>query len=242
MNSEYCDRCQSTGWKLIVGEGATVCDCPKGQSIRAARKAAGRDLPVNVVPRRYEGLRIETMTPDLSRHPKQASLIPMLQEDPKASLVMYGANSFGTGKSAIGWALFQSASAAHREVAGGRLVSFVSMMRDCEIDGATPIVRPGDLRLWNRGLLFIDEFDKVKLSDFTARQVFEFVNVAYEERQQIVVATNLSREECASHWEEAGGKYGPAIYRRLFDRDDAITINLDLPNQQGENQDVSTTR
>lgn len=229
LNSDptYCDECQNTGHKVVIGQGAMLCDCAVGQRIRDLQGTAQRELPVNVVPRRYEGLLIETMTPDLDRHPKQTSLLSMLREDPKTSLVMYGADSFGTGKSAIGWALYQSAIAAKREAAGGRLASFVRMMQSWEIDNVEPVVKPNDLRIWDHGLLFLDEFDKVKLSDFSVRQLFEFVNVAYEERQQVVIATNLSKDECASHWQDAGGKYGPAIYRRLFDREDVISICLD---------------
>lgn len=227
FDPRYCNDCQNTGWTLIVGKGAKVCDCALGRAVRERQGNALRELPVNVVPRRYEGFRIETLAPDLARHPKQESLLAMLREDPHTSLVMYGANSFGTGKSLIGWALYQTAFAAGRECAGGRLSSFVRMMQAWEIDGTEPVVKPADLRLWKHGLLFFDEFDKVKVSDFSVRQIFEFVNIAYEEGQQVVVATNLSLAECSSHWEEAGGKYGPAIKRRLFDRDDVVTVNLD---------------
>lgn len=217
---------------MIVGKGAVVCACPLGEAIRAKRVTAARELPVNTPPRMFERFRIETMLPDPSRHEKQVELLAELKTNPRASVVMYGANSFGAGKSAIGWALYNSAVEAGRQAAGGKLSSFVRMMQSWEIDGVEPVVRPQDLRLWDRGLVWLDEFGKVKPSEFATRQVFDLIDVAYEEQQQIVVATNLSRAELKEFWDAQGTQYGEAIRRRLFDRPDVLAVNFGEPDKE----------
>lgn len=225
-SESYCGDCQSTGWAVIVGKGAKICSCPIGGRIRSARIAAARELPVNTPPRMFERFRIETMLPDPSRHEKQIELLAELKANPRASVVMYGVNSFGVGKSAIGWALFNSAIQAGRQAAGGKLSAFVRMMQSWEIDSVEPVVRPSDLRLWDNGLLWLDEFGKVKPSEFATRQVFELIDTAYEEQCQIVVATNLSRAELKEFWDAQGTQYGEAIRRRLFDRSDVLAVNF----------------
>jgi DNA replication protein DnaC len=211
---------------VVVGKGASICSCRAGQAIQAKRTAISRELPVNAVPRMFERFTIESMLPMVNRHEKQVELLRRLKENPRASVVMYGRNSFGAGKSAIGWGLYNSALQARRQVAGGKLASFVRMMQDWEVNAKEPIVRPSDLRLWDGGLLWLDEFGKVKPSEFAIRQVFDFIDVAYEEEQQIVVATNLSRGELKDYWDSQSDQYGEAIRRRLFDRDDVIAVNF----------------
>jgi DNA replication protein DnaC len=105
------------------------------------------------------------------------------------------------------------------------------MMQAWEIDGKEPVIRPSDLRLWDRGLVWLDEFGKVKQSDFSARMTFELIDIAYEEQQQIVIATNLSRTELRSYWAEQGDQYSGAIYRRLFDQTNIISVNFGNPEE-----------
>lgn len=225
-SDDYCDACANSGWTVIVGEGAKACDCPRGLQIVYRRTSANRELPVNVVPKMFERFRIETMLPDTIRSEKQIEVLAALKENPAASVVMFGKNSFGAGKSAIGWAIYNSAVLAGRKATGGKLSSFVRMMQAWEIDGAEPVVRPADFRLWDRGLVFFDEFGKVKQSEFSARMVFELLDVAYEEQQQIVIATNLSKDELKGCFYEIGEQYAGAIYRRLFDQEGVIAVNF----------------
>ena len=227
---DVCGNCQGTGWTVVVGEGARLCVCLLGEAIRSKRIVAARELPVNTPPRMFERFRIETILPDPARHEKQVELLALLKANPRRSVVMFGANSFGVGKSAIGWALYNSAVQAGRQAAGGKLSSFVRMMQAWEIDGVEPVVRPSDLRLWDCGLLWLDEFGKVKPSEFATRQVFDLIDVAYEEQQQIVIATNLSRDELKEFWDSQGTQYGEAIRRRLFDRSDVIAVDFGEEN------------
>lgn len=162
------------------------------------------------------------MKPQL--HPKQTEILTLLQQTPRTSLIMFGDNSYGTGKSAIGWALFSSARDAGREVLGCTLSAFIEIMQQWEIEGGNPPIQPGHLRLWQDGLVWIDEIEKVKkLSRFAAQQFFNLINICYEERIQIVVATNLGKCDIADFWAsvEGGETYGPAISRRLFQSDSA---------------------
>lgn len=223
---DYCNDCANSGWTVIVGEGAKPCDCPRGQQAVYRRTSANRELPVNVVPKMFERFRIETMLPDTLRSEKQIELLAALKENPAASVVMYGGNSFGAGKSAIGWAIYNSAVLAGRKATGGKLSAFVRMMQAWEIDGIEPVVRPSDFRLWDRGLVFFDEFGKVKQSEFSARMVFELLDVAYEEQQQVVITTNLSRAELKGCFFDVGEQYAGAIYRRLFDQQGVIAVNF----------------
>lgn len=216
---------------MVVGKGAEPCDCAKGQQVHYRRTAANRELPFNVVPKMFERFRVETMLPDPTRHEKQVGLLAALKDNPTASVVMYGANSFGAGKSALGWAIYNSAVFAGRPATGGKLSAFVKMMQAWEIDSKEPLVRPSDLRLWDRGLVWLDEFGKVKQSDFSVRMTFELLDVAYEEQQQIVIATNLSKQELRSYWADQGDQYAGAIYRRLFDQQHIISVNFGNPEE-----------
>ncbi|MEP7338640.1 MAG: AAA family ATPase [Acidobacteriota bacterium] len=230
--SDYCDLCADTGWQNIIGEGARMCTCPKGDALRAL-KSSNPDTAINTVPRRYQSLRIETMQPMI--HPKQAELLPRLRANPRASVVMYGAGNYGCGKSAIGWALFQSARDAGRPVFGCNLSAFIKAMQRWSIEGIAPAIKPEDVRKWRDGLVWLDEMDKVdKISRFAAQQLFEMVNACYEQDVQIIAATNLSKLEIAAFWSEAGDTYGPAINRRLFQADGVIGVDFGKKKKEQE--------
>jgi len=221
LDATYCSTCSDTGWEVVVGSGARKCRCPAGQALKLLSQPKVTSA-FNVVPKRYEDLRIESMKPML--HPAQKEVLDVLKAKPRSSLIMFGNNSYGTGKSALLWALFSSARDAGREVLGCTLSAFLELMQRWETGGGNPPIQPEHLRLWNDGIVCLDEIEKIKtLSRFAAQQFFNLVNICYEQRIQIVVATNLGKTDIADFWASVDGAetYGPAISRRLFQADHA---------------------
>jgi DNA replication protein DnaC len=204
-----CAKCQDLEW-LITKHGAKRCECLEAR-LRTQLLAS--------IPAEYRAFDLATIKPDTNRHPGQASLIPKLHAYPEASLLLCG--KVGCGKSLFGWLLYKHAVECGRPAVAAPLAELMAEYRRYECGGdKLPSVMSADLRSdKRRWLIFLDEFDKARASEFAAEELFLLMDAVYAGRHQLIVASNLTKDELRAHWSQASEQYGVSIMRRLLELD-----------------------
>jgi DNA replication protein DnaC len=169
------------------------------------------------IPAEYRSFDLSSVQPDTNRHPGQASLVPALQSNPESSLLICG--RVGCGKSLFGWLLYKRAVESGRPAVAAPLAELMAEFRRYECgDDKLPSVMSADLRSdRRRWLIFLDEFDKARASEFATEQLFLLMDAIYAGRHQLIVTSNLCKDELRAHWSRASEQYGVSIMRRLLE-------------------------
>jgi len=193
---------------LITKHGAKQCDC---------LRAKLRVRLLEQIPVEYRGFDLMTIEPDINRHLGQSSLVPALRDNPERSILLCG--RVGCGKSLFGWLLYKHAVEAGRPAVAAPLAELMAEFRRYECGGdQLPRVISADLRSdKRRWLIFLDEFDKARASEFATEQLFLLMDAIYAGRHQLVVTSNLTKDELREHWSRASDQYGVSIMRRLLE-------------------------
>lgn len=219
--SYSCEPCSDTGWVHVYSEdgrclGVRECVC------LFERK---RDRAIARIPPQYRNISLETLHPRPDLHPTQSSLIPELIAHPEASFLLFGRN--GSGKSLCGWALYRRALEEGRPAVGLPTAELLAEFRRWEVSGAEPSVTAellrDDRRRW---LIFLDEFEKARPSEFAGEGLFALLDAAYNYRHQVVITSNLTPSGLQDHWQRASESYGTSILRRLLELPDAVHCEL----------------
>ncbi len=194
---------------------ATTCQC-------ALERARQRKL--DRIPPRYRWACLESLSP----HPAlerwgavpelQARAIALLKRNPDDSYAFFGPT--GTGKTTYLYALYQHAIQTQlracwcvqmpRLVSDLRALEFGTEKEPCLCRRMIQDAQEENLR----PRIFVDEFDKVSVTDFALNSVGELVDTIYNfsgqdgKGVQFVMATNLNRQEFVSVW-------GNHILRRI---------------------------
>lgn len=220
-----CEKCFDIGWV-----GGRRCEC----AIR--RRIAEKLDRLNRRYAKFAHLDLATLVADPTKHPKQTRIIPKLQANPEASVVMFGPTN--TGKTMIGYTMAKHAIEQGRPVVAITLAELLDQYRTQFKDPERlPIVDAETLRdIESRFLLFIDEADKARPTAFGGEKFFHLINAASETEQQVIIASNKTKPALMSHWERAGKTdddddeeyscYGEPIMRRLCDLPGAIEVSF----------------
>jgi DNA replication protein DnaC len=161
---------------------------------------------------------------------RQGKLLEKLRSNPEGSYAFFGPS--GTSKTTFLIALFRRALAADTEVIfknpGAdipatvfrvnikRLMdNFVSEAINAE--GRLPLEISAEKirKLAAKGYkthLFLEEFDKVRYSEFKANCIFELLDTLYENDGQLVLTSNFSKDKFSNLFGEV---IGPTILRRI---------------------------
>lgn len=211
-----CPNCLD-GWIVVEGEGARRCECLRNK-IRA--RALAR------IPTIYQKLTLETIAADPTRHTDQGLIISAMRRQPETSFAFFGAN--GCGKSLFGWLLYRRAVDSNRFAVGLPLAELLEQFRGYERDpDKLPSIGPSDLRQDKRRyLVFLDEVEKARPSEFAAEMLFRLVDAAYSFDHQLVIASNQTPDELSAHWAKNGGTYGPSIVRRIMEMRNGIEVPM----------------
>src|SRR5262249_44585854 len=114
-------HCEGTGWILIEGKGAKECGCRiRAKTIRMLER----------IPPEYERLRIESIAPDLKRHPRQSFVWQAVKKHPDLCYLLCGQP--GAGKSAVLWALYAHAAEQNRPAVAMSLPELIEYFRRAE--------------------------------------------------------------------------------------------------------------
>ena len=209
-DAEYaCPKCQDLEW-LITARGAKQCDC---------LQAKLRARLLERIPAEYCGFDLATIEADPRRHLEQSGLLNFLRANPETPLFLSG--RVGCGKSLFGWLLYKAAVESGRPAVAAPLAELMAEYRRYECgDDKLPAVISTDLRSdKRRWLIFLDEFDKARPSEFATEQLFLLMDAIYAGRHQLVVTSNLSKDDLRSHWSRASEQYGVSIMRRMLELD-----------------------
>jgi len=204
-----CVACEDRGWIFLEPRGVKQCECLKAKQRRRL---------LDRIPPEYSGFDLETIYADATRHPQQESLINALRADPDISILLCG--RVGCGKSLFGWLLYKKAIEVERPAVALPLAELLGQFRryECGSD-QLPAVTSESLRENRRWLIFLDEFDKARASEFAGEQLFLLMDAIYTYRHQLIVTSNISKDELRAHWSKASEQYGVSIMRRLLELD-----------------------
>ncbi len=173
------------------------------------------------LPAEYAGISLATLQARPDNHPKQAEFIEQMRQDPGGSYIFSGA--FGAGKSHFFWALYVEAVRARKKLFAGTLRALIDQYHKAiEASQRSEVfllpIYPEDLRSDRKCALFLDDLDKARPTEYVAEQLFELLDAAISNNQQVVVTTNLSPDALITHFERAdnSGRFGGSIVRRLL--------------------------
>lgn len=209
-SSVRCWRCLDVG--VVLKDGfAHNCLCVRRKLTKAHLAA---------IPPIFNRPKLSTMRPRPDLHPAQASVITFVRAHPNDSYLLCGKN--GTGKSHIAWAIYRHCLAQRRVAVACTVRDLLAEYRRVEVgvsEGETlksPRVSAHDLRRSSKPwLLFLDEFEKARPSEFASEQLFSLLDAARAFNHQIVVTSNLSADRLREHWSRIDEIWGNSILTRL---------------------------
>ena len=211
-----CPHC-TDGWILVIGEGVKQCECLRLKILRRS---------LDKIPAIYSRLSLDTIQPDAAKHPLQADVIATMRAHSESSFAFFGRN--GCGKSLFGWLLYRKAIEAGRSAFGLPLSELLAQYRTFEKDNdKLADVMPSDLRQNKRRyLIFLDEIEKARPSEFAGEMLFRLIDAAYSFDHQLIVTTNTTAEKLSAHWSENGDTYGASIVRRILEMEDGYEVPM----------------
>ena len=213
-------HCEGTGWILIEGKGVKECGCRiRAKTIRKLER----------IPPEYEHLRIESVAPDLKRHPRQSLVWQNVKKHPDLCYLLCGQP--GAGKSAVLWALYARAAEQNRPAVAMSLSELIEDFRRAETasygDEYLPELHHSKLQTrFDRWFVGIDDFHIGRPTRFAGEMIYRLLDAAYSYRHQLVVTSQLDRRKLERHWAEAGAGYGQAIMRRVSEINGATYLTL----------------
>jgi hypothetical protein len=210
-----CRECRDLGWIPADGRGSKKCKC----RMRAR---------LEQIPPLYEGLRLETMTPDLKRHPQQGMILETVKNNPDACFLICGRP--GTGKTTIMHALQSRAILLDRPAVAISFIKLVEDYKRAELarpeDPYVPVLPPTSLETREaRWLIGLDDFDSCEPTQFILKKIFWLLDVIRSFRHQLVVISQSNRNGLERHWVKAG-RLGPGIVERTVKLDGLIYLEM----------------
>ena len=181
------------------------------------------------VPMRYQDADIQTLTPsELSHMPlvKQEKIINLMRLAPDAGYCFFSPS--GWSKSTFLYALYRHAllnNGINDKLADLNLhpvvVTHAKTLADkivewkCDRAGAPSVTANKIEQLANRGIkthLFIDEFEKVKKTEFGKVELYDILHACYQHKAQLVIAGNMTKADL-----EDNDQYLEGTFRRVED-------------------------
>jgi DNA replication protein DnaC len=216
-----CSHCRDLGWEL-TDQGAKPCR--HIEAVRRARRLAA-------LPEEYRGFSLETIAPLPEKHPnyhtKQAEAIAQMQANPYLSYLLCG--TYGTGKTLYGNLLYRRALEEERPAISLTLSELLHQYRQWATGGAEPSLS-AELVRRHRARLFvlIDEFGKTagRVTEFASGSLHTLVQACYEHHTQLVITANKNKNELQRFWSQADPEYGPAIMRKVLQKQGAFLIEM----------------
>jgi DNA replication protein DnaC len=211
LSSNPCKLCGDSEYILRNGN-LYPCEC--------LRKKKQDEYADSIIPSRYRGVSLDSLKPSWSIAlpvDRQAKAIEMIKANPLDGYIFLGPT--GVGKTHLMYALVDYAIHAGRHVIATTCSQFVKSARESEFDKTIePIISQETLDQYAHGNtpiskslhVFIDEMDKVKLTDYSQLLLFDFANFAYDnyETVKFTLTSNLPPKK----FEEV---FGAAFYRKL---------------------------
>jgi len=198
----------------VVGKTASEnCLCVRRKLNRAQ---------LAIIPPVFGMPRLMRLRPRVDLHPNQAAAIEIVQSNPNGSYLFTGNN--GTGKSHLAWAIFRYVISKRRPAVACTVRDLLYEYRRVEVgvpEGEilkSPRVTAENLRKPGKSwLLFLDEFEKARPSEFASEQLFNLLDAAKSFGHQLVITSNFNPEKLRAHWGRIDEVWGNSIMTRLWD-------------------------
>jgi DNA replication protein DnaC len=212
-----CDACGDTGWIVIIGEGAKLCQCERQKRL---------ERRMNKIPAEYRSFDLATIQPMAAKHEKQEKLFGAVKADPTVSLFLSGKN--GCGKSLLGWLVYKRAAEDGRPVVFLTMSELMRQFREWELDSEkAPMVDSSSLRDSKvRWLIVLDEAEKARATEFASEKLCELLDAIYTHRHQLIVTSNFSAADLREHWSKQNPVYGASIMRRIMELDGLVNVPM----------------
>lgn len=210
--SYNCRRCFDVGMCLRNQGDVTVAE----HCLCLRRKIAKAQLAQ--IPPVFGKPKLSRLRPRIDLHPKQDSIVEFVRYHPNDSYLFTGRN--GIGKSHIAWTIYRHALAKRRPAIALTVRDLLSDFRRWEMEAApegwTPRITADQLRKPGKPwLIFLDEFEKARPSEFASEQLFHLLDAAKSFNHQLVVTSNMRAAELRTHWSRIDEVYGNSIMTRL---------------------------
>jgi len=214
-----CHRCKNTRFVEVPSQRAVKrCRCVLRYQNRKA---------LAIIPTEHFGIpKLSRLQPRPDIHPSQCDVIPLVKSQPNSSYLLCGVNE--SGKSHIAWALYRHAVAGRRRVVASSLNQLLRQYRDWELlspdtrffasrerSKERPLVLPEDLVSLLKHTLFLDEFEKANVTEFTCRMLFELLSAARDFGHQVILTSNKGWDDLCERWSQIDEVYGRSIMTRL---------------------------
>ena len=224
-------RCDGTGF-LYDEQTRRASDCtcrPRRIARRKARKLAG------VIPRRYQGVSFDRapvthMNPHVVREVRR--YVDTLETQLEQGRGIWFRGDVGTGKTTLAMLVSAEALRTGHSVAIYSLPRLLGLLRETFDDESESSLSVLLDRLAAVELLHIDDVGAEQTSPWVLEQLYTIVNTRYEDRQSVVVTTNLDGdalkeqigERTVSRLVEMCGDPLP-----LFGADNRMDSGIELP-------------
>lgn len=185
------------------------------------------------VPERYWGCNLDTLVPSEKSHmpmERQGNVIKIIKDAPAAGYAFLSPS--GWSKSTFLYALYRYAlntnayDIAMRPYMGRNLnpvniyeaKTLMDRIQAWKIgDADAPAVTANKIARLKTELgitsgLFLDEFEKVKKSEFRMNEMYDLINACYKHNAQLVIAGNLTKEDL-----DDKNQYLEGTFRRIED-------------------------
>lgn len=213
-----CRRCGNLRLVVIEGRGAKRCLCIR----RAINRKALAEIPV----KQFGNPKLSRLQPRVNIHVGQIEAVSVLKASPDASFLLCGSN--GTGKTHFAWALYRHAVASHRRAVACTLNRLLRQYRDWELmkpeerlsaqrdrTRLRPMILPDDLSAKARQTVFLDEFEKASVTEFTTRMLHELLSGVRDFGHQLILTSNKDWDQLRDYWSRIDEVYGNSIMTRL---------------------------
>lgn len=216
LNPPMCSVCDDTLWIPVqVGDETKMkaCEC----QIWKRKKT----LIERWIPAMWRDVRVSTLEPShaldgIFPYKNQIEVIKKIQEKPLKAHSFFGPS--GVGKSRFLFALLREAIEEKcKYLFFSKMAPMIRAIRDNEFHRLPPermheVIIPEALEKCKDEPMhiFIDEFDKIPITEDVGLKVFELLDYIYEHQDlaKLVIASNLSQKNFLDIW-------GEAIYRRI---------------------------
>lgn len=235
-----CEECQDSEWVHVPGtESVTRCECSYLKATDHLVEQMpdlfrdflrGHWLAPDAIYRKFPKQTPRAGRIEAHKYPEghgwsmacQTEMLRHVMSNPLDGYSIFGPT--GTGKTLLLWALAKESCYAGRRVIFRKAFDLALEMRDEEFS------RPGSLREFpsiedlldspgGKVHLFIDEMEKIAVTDFILRKFFQLFDAAYSmpKRLSISICSNLSLQEFIQ-------VFGEAIRRRIGVISDSIEM------------------
>jgi hypothetical protein len=213
-----------SGWVIVDGKGAKRCKCIVNK---------WKQDKLSVIPTVHASAILSQMKPAADRFKDQpsghyltqlqAKYLDIVRKNPDDNYIIYGPT--GSGKSAIGYALYRRAVCLERPAHAFEISDYLANVRTEEFGNGLILHVSAKLDLdmlrqsKTRYFVFIDEITRLgtKVTDFAVDRIEELIRAVKEWNHQLVVTSIINPDDIAALWATENPRSAVSAVRRMLE-------------------------